>query len=159
MLRVNGFNHPADFSIWTNIKSVKGSFRNDFSEKTLDGDKVVIDGATGLMWQQGGSSGPMNLDHVAGYVAGLNKDRFAGFSNWRLPTIDELASLIEARKTVTLLYISPVFAERQKRCWSADEVKSPIGGWGRWGVIFIDGGIFKYGSSRLLHVRAVRSLK
>jgi len=31
-----------------------GSFRNDFLPKNLQGDKVVIDLATGLMWHQSG---------------------------------------------------------------------------------------------------------
>ena len=55
------------------------------------GDGTVTDLVTGLMWQQG-ISGKMSQAEAA---AGASSFRLAGYSDWRLPTIKELYSLID----------------------------------------------------------------
>jgi len=59
------------------------------------GAKLVIDHATGLMWQQGGSDGFMTFAAAQEYVQKLNREKFAGYSDWRLPTLAEAMSLME----------------------------------------------------------------
>ncbi|MGH7455338.1 MAG: DUF1566 domain-containing protein, partial [bacterium] len=59
--------------------------------------KVVVDHTTGLMWQQSGSPQFMTHENAEDYVAQLNKDRFAGFGDWRLPTLKEAMSLMEPK--------------------------------------------------------------
>jgi hypothetical protein len=70
--------------------------------KSADG-LTVTDGITGLMWQQSpdtNGDGLINLadkmtwEEVQAYPAALNARRFAGYDDWRLPTIKELYSLI-----------------------------------------------------------------
>ena len=85
-------------------------------------DQIVIDRLTGLMWQRAGSESALSFLGAANYVKQLNKEKFAGHHDWRLPTIDELASLI-AKKKAHDLYISSVFNRRQKKCWSSDEAE------------------------------------
>jgi len=101
-----------------------GDFPNEYDVQTVKGAKVVIDRATGLMWQQAGSSDAMTWENAQNYVKQLNRDRYARFADWRLPTIEELASLLEPTKKNGDLYIDPVFDARQRRCWSADKVAS-----------------------------------
>jgi hypothetical protein len=99
-----------------------GDFPNEYDVQTVKGAKVVIDRATGLMWQQAGSSELMTWKNAHNYVKQLNRERYAGFSDWRLPTIEELASLLAPMKKNGDLYIDPVFDPRQRSCWSADKV-------------------------------------
>ena len=64
---------------------------HDFEDQ---GD-VVVDHATGLMWQKSGSTAPMSYAQAQAYIAQLNQDWFAGYTDWRLPTMAELLSLVE----------------------------------------------------------------
>ena len=58
-------------------------------------DKVaVLDQETGLMWQREASAEQMVWGDGAAYIEHLNTTGFAGFSDWRVPTRDELAGLI-----------------------------------------------------------------
>lgn len=65
--------------------------------KTIGTDKIVIDRATGLMWAADGNaagcSGGSQITWVNA-VAALGTTAFAGFTDWRLPNIRELSSLI-----------------------------------------------------------------
>jgi len=56
-----------------------------------NGDGTVTDQVTGLMWQQG-YSGKMTYSEA---VASVDDFSLAGYSDWRLPTIKELYSLID----------------------------------------------------------------
>ena len=104
------------YDFYDSQKNVLGSFRNDLVD---NGDGTVTDKATGLMWQKDGSKRAESFKRANPYVQELNKDKFAGYSDWRLPTIVELASLLAKKKT-SGLHIDPIFENKQKRCWSAD---------------------------------------
>ena len=94
-----------------------GSFANNFVD---NGGGTIADRRTGLMWEKGGSPTPRSLKRARSYVRKLNKDRFAGYSDWRLPTTEELASLLEIHKT-NGRHIDPLFDKKQATCWSSDE--------------------------------------
>jgi adenylate cyclase len=96
--------------------NIFGSFNNDFVD---NGDGTVTDRATGLLWQKSGSSRSVTWRRAKLYIDKLNRNQFAGYSDWRLPTIDELASLLEKSKKDGL-HIDPVFDRKQIRCWSSD---------------------------------------
>ncbi|MCP4106255.1 MAG: DUF1566 domain-containing protein [Desulfobacteraceae bacterium] len=125
-----------------------GIFRNDFKNNE---DGTVTDNVTGLMWQQSGSDNYIYFENVQAYIDSLNHEQFAGYNNWRLPTLEELASLFE-NKQVNGRYIDPVFASKQRWCLSADKNVS-----GRaWDVYFNSGDVnWDYVDSGN-YVRAVR---
>ena len=95
----------------------KGDFPNDFAD---NGDGTVTDRATGLMWEQKGSKKEKSHYYAKKHVKSLNKKKFAGYDDWRIPTVEELYSLLEPN-TNTQLYINPVFATKAYHCWSVDE--------------------------------------
>ena len=94
-----------------------GDFQNRFSDNK---NKTVSDRATGLMWMKGGSPDAVTWADARAYVAQLNRAGFAGYKDWRLPTIEELASLMENSWLNSDLFIDPVFDKTQRYCWSID---------------------------------------
>ena len=81
---------------------------------------VVVDLESGLMWQQSGSDHRMSSEDAAAYVSRLNREGHAGYRDWRLPTVEELASLLEPERQAAGLFVSPHFDAEQETCWSAD---------------------------------------
>jgi hypothetical protein len=96
---------------------------------------TVYDRATGLMWQHSGSKQGLTWDEACKYIIWLNKSRFCNFNDWRLPTIEELASLSgnddwvwdyggyfnkEDGPDATYRPFSIDFDQRQAYCWSCD---------------------------------------
>jgi hypothetical protein len=168
MLIKYGF-YDADFN-------KNGSFANDLVDND---DGTVTDHATGLMWQRlspvieyDGHS--MMFYPPDKYVEELNRKRFAGYSDWRLPTIEELASLMQPKK-VGGFHIAPIFSKvgyfnvvkANERLWSVDTRKNSIHGWiadYQKGIItssrrVASGGIpMRYGSKVRLPIKAVRSV-
>ena len=138
----------AEHNFYDSSWNKSGDFENDFV-KSSDG-KTVTDRKTGLMWQQSGSDEGMTYKDAQAYVRKLNSRQFAGHSDWRLPTIEELASLMESR-SINGRYIDPVFDKKQRWCWSADKETSGSA----WGAYFDFGGVY-WNDGKCL-VRAVRS--
>jgi hypothetical protein len=90
-----------------NSTNLRGAWRSyephDVGVETHGDVVVVVDRTTGLMWQATGSykyasSGLVKAADVASYVSGLNSGRHAGFSDWRVPTLEELASVVGKEK-------------------------------------------------------------
>ncbi|MHC4140282.1 MAG: Lcl C-terminal domain-containing protein, partial [Planctomycetota bacterium] len=118
------------------------------------GDKVVIDHATGLMWHQPGSDENIEWEDAQKWVRDLNSRGYSGYRDWRLPTVDEAASLLAPGKS-NGLYIDPVFNNYQEWIWTGDEYGSE----GAWGVYFGGGLVFWVNFSSEFYVRPVRSGK
>lgn len=81
---------------------------------------VVLDRATHLIWQRAGSEDPLEWHEAHAYVHRLNTELFGGRSVWRLPTVNELFSLL---KPVTLdrdECIEGLLGHTDKCLWSAD---------------------------------------
>lgn len=121
--------------------------KNDFEDNR---NGTVTDHATDRMWQKSGSEIYMKYTKAQTYIRSLNQKRFAGYRNWRLPTVEELISLLEREKQSNKLYIDPMFDKKQDWCWSADKY-------------FSDGchvnfnrGYVHYDDPYSLYVRAVR---
>ena len=86
---------------------------------------VVVDRATGLMWQKGQSDDAMGLQDADAYIAALNAQKYGGFTDWRLPTLEEAMSLVEPKVTGEL-HISSLFKPEAIRIWTSDsEAKGP----------------------------------
>jgi hypothetical protein len=140
MLQRNDF--PCSDKAWRDegLSNPQGrGFANDF--KKSPSGKVIIDRASGLTWQQAGSDERMTFAEAEEYVRRLRTDRFAGFTDWRLPTLEEAMSLIEPNKADNNLYIDLVFDREQIMIWTADTESSAVEMWGVrvWVVFFHDG--------------------
>ncbi|MCP4353773.1 MAG: DUF1566 domain-containing protein [Desulfobacterales bacterium] len=130
------------------LKNESGNFKNNFTDNY---DGTITDSVTGLIWQKSGSE-EFALDKTQIYIDDLNRRKFAGYDDWRLPTLEELASLLENEK-VDGLHINPLFDREQRLCWSADKRASG----GAWDVYFDVGYVDWCNLKNLGYVRGVRS--
>ncbi|MFQ5629020.1 MAG: DUF1566 domain-containing protein [bacterium] len=122
-------------------------FDNNFELVERQGQKIVVDHATGLVWQQSGLLTYLRvvdkrLLNVKNRIAEVNEQNFAGYNDWRLPTLEEAMSLIEPRMNAAGLFISPIFSPTQFIILTADSEKTGFFGTGLykpWIVLFIRG--------------------
>jgi serine/threonine protein kinase len=98
---------------------------NDFINN-LDG--TITDTATGLVWEQSGCPYPLNRQQAQNYMERLNKDKFAGRNCWRLPTVNEIMSLLTQTPHGQDFCIEPLFDQTQKWLWSSD-LRSFMAAW------------------------------
>jgi hypothetical protein len=153
-----------DYDFFDRSRNPRGSFVNSFVDNN---DGTVTDKATGLMWEKSGSSRLYN-GRAKEYIKQLNKQRFAGYSGWRMPTVEELASLL-VRKRTNGAHMDPVFDRKQTLCWTIDKCESQSWSWykGAWLVDFKNGevneaywtgsGSGQYSKNTENYVKAVRS--
>ena len=132
------------------------TIKHDYNLKTVGGDKVVVDNATGLMWHQNGSNKYVKWNKAKEWVRSLNSRGYAGYNDWRLPTVDEAVSLLESSEKNGGLYIDPVFSNKQEWIWTGDKNGSE----GAWYVNVNDGDVYwNFGVNDTLYVRPVRSVR
>ena len=147
-IKINPFSAKKTFAL-DNLWRPARFLQNEFE---LNPDQTVTDRATGLVWQQSGSEFPLNWSGAQVYIQELNSSQFAGSRTWRLPTIDELMTLLTELPHGEDYCIEPIFAQRQKRIWSCDR-RSFIAAW----YVSIDMGYVAWQDfTGYYHVRAVR---
>ena len=148
MVKDKGLNSPGD--------NIKGSFKNNFEQANLRGVDVINDHKTNLMWQQEENSDQLSWKEAEAYVLKMNQEKMAGFSDWRLPTAEELLSLMRSGKKGDC-YIDPVFSAQILSTWTSDIVTDAFAG--AWFVDFWEGkAVDGNRAAGLGHVRLVRIL-
>lgn len=127
------------------------------------GEFVVADTQTGLIWKQC-PEGLSGAGCATGVISGLtwaaalgaaNSATHAGFSDWRLPNIGELLSLVETScfdPTINTVRFPAV--ESARYFWSASTF--PGGGNGAWVVDFFTGALTAYTKINNFPTRLVR---
>ncbi|MCP4270291.1 MAG: DUF1566 domain-containing protein [Candidatus Brocadiaceae bacterium] len=96
------------------------TINHDYDVNTIEDEKVVIDNATGLMWHQSGSYNNISWKSAKKWVGELNTQAYAGFTDWRLPTLEEAVSLLESSEKHDNQFIDPVFDKTQWSIWTCD---------------------------------------
>jgi hypothetical protein len=138
------------------IYNTYGDFPNEYELKIINGDKIVVDHNSRLMWGQSGSNVPYKWDSAESiYIATLNKNSFAGYSDWRVPTLEELLSLAEVYQGGDNLVINSIFNTASNAYWSADKSSKQAA----WAVSYTHGSFDSYLTVADLHVRAVRTME
>jgi hypothetical protein len=94
---INFGNGASDLSQTSNkfsVRAVRGGQSGALNNLISNGDGTVTDKASGLMWQQE-TGGEMNWGSALSYC---ENSSLAGYSDWRLPTIKELVSIVDWSK-------------------------------------------------------------
>lgn len=148
-----------------------------------NGDGTITDGETGLMWEvksdDGGihdrddlytwSAGDERPDGTVftAFLATLNGERFAGYADWRLPTLEEMLGIADYERFEPATPRAfnngcvPGCANTQCSCtasavtWSSTTNAANPGF--AWGVSFVLGGVSLNAKNGGARVRAVRS--
>jgi hypothetical protein len=131
------------------------TINHNYNLRSISGDKVVIDNATGLMWHQNGSDKSINYKKAKKWLRKLNRKGYAGYKDWRLPTLEEATSLLESSKKNGDLYIDPIFSNNQRYIWTGDNKKN--GSEAAWYVGFDIGDVIWGSIGSSYYVRPVRS--
>jgi len=128
---------------------------NDFEDL---GD-VIIDHATGLMWQKSGSKERLTYAKAEEYIKKLNREKFGGYADWRLPTVEELLSLLEKERNSDGQYIDSMFDAQKPHVWSSDlrQIKGENSSRSAWLVHFLNGFVNRDLLNFSSYVRVVRS--
>jgi len=111
------YDSGASRTIWGNPNG-KG-FPNQYL--LYNNGMVILDNSSGLMWQRDGSLDAMTFPEAQVYIKNLRISNFAGYNDWRLPTLEEVLTLMEP-KSPTLLprHIDPIFGKSPVVLWTGD---------------------------------------
>ena len=141
------------------VKDEYDELEKDFIEARLmggnsmligDKDGTVTDISTGLMWQQTTAPGIYTWEQALEYCKSLD---LAGFTDWRLPTIKELASIVDYSRYKPAID-TDYFPDTVEYYWSSTTYVNNT--YGAWYVYFYNGNINYGHKSKSYYVRAVR---
>jgi len=121
-----------------------GSFTNYFVDNS--DNLIVTDKSANLMWMRHGAD-INSIRTISRWIAKLNRNNLGGYSDWRLPTVDEGLTLLEKNRNDRGLYLHPCFSAGQPFIFTADR-RHPGGHWFidftqarvYWGSAFNPGG-------------------
>lgn len=114
-----------------------GNFKGQLVEV---GGGIAQDKKTGLMWEIGKSGSKLTFSRAKYYVTELNAGKFGGYDDWRLPTVEELLSLL-TRDPNDGAYIDGIFKDSDSTFWTSDQTDGKNKKKARLIVSFYSGGI------------------
>ncbi len=95
--------------------------RSMFANKWSDVNEEIVHHKEGdLLWQRQGAGFPLTWEQAKDYVVGLNEAAWRGRSDWRLPTTEELAVILEPRQGFFQAEGKQMFASNIHWLWSSD---------------------------------------
>jgi len=115
-LRVAGVNARKAFlvnELWQPIKYTE----NIFTDRT---EEAVVDSATGLIWQRMDNRSPVNHADADFYIEALNNSRKSRISTWRLPTVNELLTLVHNPRLSENSCPNDLWQQENQWYWSCD---------------------------------------
>ncbi len=149
-------------NFYDNEQNTQGVFINAFEPIVINNDKVITDYYTGLMWHQSGSIEQLEWIRGADWISRLNIQKYAGYGDWRIPTVEEATSLLRRREASMPQYIDPGFSCTQESIWTRDSYELHPD-WFKldimWYVDYTDGYVSKHFGSCGHYIRPVRSCK
>lgn len=114
---------------------------------------VVLDTKTGLTWQRMHASS-MNWAAAKAYCANPSTATALGGTGWRLPTVKELLSLLDASQPIEQRLDRSAFPQSTAQFWSATRSLDNLAD--AWLVNFDSGNAGTHGSTTAYFVRCVR---
>ena len=136
-------------------KLAKGAKSLPDSAEWKDGYRMVQDNNTGLIWEVNQDQKTYTWKEAQNkYIKELNKKKYGGFSDWRLPNKDELRSIIDYGKTNPAVDLNYFPNTKSDFYWTSltYNMQKPF----VWGIFFGLGSGICYTPQSKRYVRAVR---
>lgn len=135
----------------------------NIADKFVVKNQMIRDNGNSIYWMQENPEDSRGLDwHDARYyVAGLNKIRLHGFSDWRIPRRDEVASLLNfarwsaASDMAALLKKLGFNGVEGAIYWTSSPVSEDASGNGIWGVNFATREYVRLGRSKAFSANVI----
>ncbi|MEA1928457.1 MAG: DUF1566 domain-containing protein, partial [Candidatus Auribacterota bacterium] len=149
-----------------NDKGDDGETRSGFpmtgDSYTDNGNGTITQNATGMFWQQsdsatqsfGGYSGALTWEEGFAYVAQMNAQAFAGYTDWRMPNYFELISLLDFEYFWPIM--GPLFDPEKYPYWSSTNRFGVTPPTYAWTVSWASGWGNVYEKTDTYYIRAVR---
>jgi serine/threonine protein kinase len=99
--------------LWQPIKYTE----NIFTDRTQE---TIVDLATGLIWQKMDNGSPVSHADADSYIETLNDSRKSRISKWRLPTVNELLTLVHNPRLSENSCPNDVWQQENQWYWSCD---------------------------------------
>ena len=112
-----------------NFYDVRLHPQGDFANALTDsGDGLtVLDQGTGLFWQRAGLD-ICSIRTMKARIEELNRAGFAGFDDWRMPSLEEAMSLMEPTANAKGMHLHPCFSKEQPFIFT-NARRNPTGYW------------------------------
>jgi len=147
------------------VRAVRGPVYEPENAFIVNGDGTVSDSATGLMWHQctsdqtwtetkcKGKEMPALWDQAVEYITNLNDASYLGYTDWRLPSRNELQSLIDYS------HFGPAstFPDMQSLDYWSSTGMVGYSDYNSWAIKFANGYVSAYENEASWYVRAIRS--
>jgi hypothetical protein len=143
----NGYDKSYNFY----VRAVRSGPYRSFGNYFDNNDGTITDTTTGLMWQAATAQGEYTWQEALDYVDNLNSGGYLGYTDWRLPTRNELQSLVDySRHGLPTTFPNTVASSY----WSSTAVAGYTDY--AWYVFFGNGYVYYGDKSYYYYVRAVR---
>lgn len=119
------------------VRNPAGRRRQPFAAQSVSGLAVVVDRAAGLVWTQRPHPVKMSRLRSLQWIDSLNRARYGGIDTWRLPTVEEAATLLRPAAGETSRFLADPFAAGATAVWTADRVSESES----WAVDFQTGAL------------------
>ncbi len=120
-----------------------GDFQHQYETRNAGGLSLILDRSTNLVWMRQRNLVKMNLTKTISWIESLNHVRYGGIKGWRLPTVEEAASLLENNTGAGKKFLAAVFGEGIKVIWTGDLFMKS----GSW-VVDLQNGMIKSAKSK-----------
>ena len=140
-------------SFGTNLKRMIESY--DLEVLTdIPNKKIWQDPDTNLIWQVKIEDKKYIWRDIQKYADKLNREKYGGYNDWRVPTLNELKTILIKKKYNSLYIKEPLSKLKYNVHWSSSEDLSDA-----WAILFYYGGINRYSKTHKYYVRCVRGIQ
>ena len=115
-----------------------------------NGNGTITDNATGLTWRQG-TDGTMNWQGALSFCEDLD---YAGYTDWRLPDVKELRSIVDNSKVSPAINTTFFPGTQSSYYWTSTTYAGSTSY--AWHVTFFNGYVYDSNKSSSNYVRCVR---
>jgi TPR repeat protein len=101
-------------------RNPSGNFRHQYEMRQVAELRLIADRATRLVWMRQQNLVRMSLEKIKDWIASLNRVRYGGIGDWRLPTVEEAASLLQKNPGDEKIFLDAIFGADITSIWTGD---------------------------------------